>query len=63
MYNSLDMETTLDRWMFMDRWMDKTCYTHTQHTHTHTHTHTLECYSSIKSWNLAFCSNTDGLGG
>ena len=22
MYNSLDMETTLDRWMFMDRWMD-----------------------------------------
>ena len=37
-------------------------HTHT-HTQTHTHTHTLECYSFIKSWNLASCNNMDGLGG
>ena len=38
-------------------------YTHT-HTHKHTHTHTMEYYSAIKKeWNLAICSNMDGLGG
>ena len=42
-------------------------YTHThKYTYTYiniyvyTYTHTLECYSAIKEWNNAICSNMDG---